>query len=395
MHASSRSREAVPDSLRPVSNLTETGYSFPPLSQLSQYRVLVTTLVTAGKLVSAMFPPNHFQHVFIDEAGQATEPETCIALAGLLTPHPMSYQSIVMAGDPKQLGPVVRSPTADKYGMSVSMLERLMTSPPYCLGNTGYDRRCITKLVRNFRSHPSLLTLPAQLYYSSQLVPCADKSVVDSCLNFPGLTDSARGKTPLLVQGVIGQDMREESSPSFFNPEEVVLVLGFVEQILAMTEHNVDEEDIGVITPYRRQVQKIRGRLEQRGIRGVTVGTTEEFQGQERKIIILSTVRSSPEYVNIDGQYRLGFLADPKRFNVAITRAQALLIVVGNPHILSQDRDWRKLLEYARSLGCYTGCAYPEQTEEEVVKLEKRFTKLMMDQTEIERVEETGWAVDY
>ena len=75
--------------------------------------------------------------------------------------------------------------------------------------------------------------------------------------------------------------------------------------------------------------------------RGVTVGTTEEFQGQERKVIILSTVRSSPEYVNIDTQYRLGFLADSKRFNVAITRAQALLIVVGNPRILIQVRDGR------------------------------------------------------
>eukprot|EP00092_Neocalanus_flemingeri_P029315 GFUD01031827.1.p2 GENE.GFUD01031827.1~~GFUD01031827.1.p2 ORF type:complete len:163 (+),score=57.21 GFUD01031827.1:407-895(+) len=162
-----------------------------------------------------------------------------------------------------------------------------------------------------------------------------------------------------------------------------------------MTEHKVKEEEIGVITPYRRQVQKIRGRLEQRGITGVMVGTTEEFQGQERRIIILSTVRSTPKYLNIDSQYRLGFLADSKRFNVAITRAQALLIVVGNPHILSQDRDWRKLLDYARTLGCYTGCVYPEQTEEEVGQVESRLTKLMMDQTDIERVEEMGWSADY
>ena len=91
--------------------------------------------------------------------------------------------------------------------------------------------------------------------------------------------------------------------------------------------------------PYRRQVQKIRGRLVEKGRTGVTVGTTEEFQGQERKVIILSTVRSSPEYVNIDTQYRLGFLADPKRFNVAITRAMALFIVVGNPSRLIQVSD--------------------------------------------------------
>ena len=68
----------------------------------------------------------------------------------------------------------------------------------------------------------------------------------------------------------------------------------------------------------------------------VTVGTTEEFQGQERKVIILSTVRSSPEYVSLDIKHRLGFLKDPKRFNVSITRSQALLIVVGNPNILYQ-----------------------------------------------------------
>ena len=156
-------------------------------------------------------------------------------------------------------------------------------------------------------------------------------------MQFSGLTEAGKGKTPLLVHGVIGQDLREQSSPSFFNPEEVVIVMDYIEQVLAMP--GMMEEDIGVITPYRRQVQKIRGMLVEKNRRGVTVGTTEEFQGQERKVIILSTVRSSPEYVNIDTQYRLGFLADPKRFNVAITRAQALLIVVGNPRILLQVRE--------------------------------------------------------
>merc|ERR1711910_220161 len=123
--------------------------------------------------------------------------------------------------------------------------------------------------------------------------------------------ESGRGTTPLLVHGVTGQDLREQSSPSFFNPEEVVIVMDYIDQVLAMP--GIMEEDIGVITPYRRQVQKIRGRLLEKNRRGVTVGTTEEFQGQERKVIILSTVRSSPEYVNIDTQYRLGFLADSKR----------------------------------------------------------------------------------
>ena len=111
------------------------------------------------------------------------------------------------------------------------------------------------------------------------------------------------------------------------------MVMDYIEQVLAMP--GVVEEDIGVITPYRRQVQKIRGKLLEKNRKGVTVGTMEEFQGQERKVIIVSTVRSSHEYVNI-GSAMLGFIAEPKRFNVAITRVKALLIVVGNPLVLGQ-----------------------------------------------------------
>ena len=68
----------------------------------------------------------------------------------------------------------------------------------------------------------------------------------------------------------------------------------------------------------------------------ITVGTTEEFQGQERRVVILSTVRSNTDYVQLDHRARIGFLKDRRRFNVAITRAQALLIVIGNPNILYQ-----------------------------------------------------------
>ena len=127
--------------------------------------------------------------------------------------------------------------------------------------------------------------------------------------------------------------MREEGSPSFFNPEEIFHVLEYMKQLI---DHGIDEDDIGVITPYRRQVQKLKRRLEDRGWGDVTVGTTEEFQGQERKVIIVSTVRSNPEFVNLDLKHRLGFLADAKRFNVSITRSRALLIIVGNPFILSR-----------------------------------------------------------
>ena len=124
----------------------------------------------------------------------------------------------------------------------------------------------------------------------------------------------------MIFHGVIGQDLKEESSPSFFNIEEVIIVRDYIKKLLEMKDNKVSQAEIGVIAPYRRQVQKIRQKLQKDGYRNVMVGSTEEFQGQERRIIIVSTVRSNPEYVHTDNQYKLGFLKNPKRFNVAITR---------------------------------------------------------------------------
>merc|ERR1719510_1334255 len=90
----------------------------------------------------------------------------------------------------------------------------------------------------------------------------------------------------------------------------------------------------------------------------ITVGSTEEFQGQERRVIIITTVRSQPELLQHDFTHKLGFLRNPKRFNVAITRAKALLIVVGNPNLLSLDSYWREFIRYTIENGGYTGVRF-------------------------------------
>ena len=69
------------------------------------------------RLVSASFPRNHFTHIFIDEAGHATEPECIIPVADLLDPDNPRGGQLVLAGDPKQLGPILRSPITQKYGL--------------------------------------------------------------------------------------------------------------------------------------------------------------------------------------------------------------------------------------------------------------------------------------
>lgn len=86
------------------------------------------------------------------------------------------------------------------------------------------------------------------------------------------------------------------------------------------------------------------------------VGTVEEFQGQERNVIIVSTVRSMSDLVANDVKFTLGFVSAPQRLNVAITRARSLLIIIGNPGLLSQDPYWKSVLDFCTKRECYTGC---------------------------------------
>ena len=74
---------------------------------------------------------------------------------------------------------------------------------------------------RNFRSPEKLLHLPAKLFYNDELEAAADELVVNSLLQWPGLPKKG---FPIIFHGIIGQDLREENSPSFFNLEEVKFV---------------------------------------------------------------------------------------------------------------------------------------------------------------------------
>ncbi len=125
---------------------------------------------------------------------------------------------------------------------------------------------------------------------------------------------------PIIFHGVVGVDKREGRSPSFFNPEEVIEVGKYLKALLeGQGRHKIQPKDLAVIAPYRRQVQKIRehmNRLFQRGpvkFTDVTVGSTEELQGQERRAVVISTVRSQEEFIQSDIQHKLGFLKNPKR----------------------------------------------------------------------------------
>lgn len=377
MYALSRPSFAIPDDLQKASNFDGDGKVVFGASKdtLMDYRFVITTLTTAGRIASAKFPRKHFTHVFIDEAGHASEPEALVAIGGII-----DCGHMILAGDPKQLGPVIVSKVAVKYGLDISLMERLMNTNEIYQRQNGndYDPRFITKLRCNYRSHPSILKVPNELFYENELEECADKRITYSLCRWSGL---AKQDFPVMFHSVVSREEREAKSPSYFNTAEINIVMDYVQELLSSSDVQINPADIGIISPYSQQVKKLRQalrmshpqnypnvKLRGKDLTKVSVGSTEEFQGQERSVIIITTVRSDPDRLKADWKCNLGFLRNPKRFNVALTRAQALLIIVGNPYILSLDDKWNKIIEHCYENGSMKGIPFNPNEELQLVQ---------------------------
>ncbi|KAF9003324.1 RNA helicase [Cyathus striatus] len=331
--------ESAPRQVQDDNKVLQGGhFSVPPMARMKSFRVIVTTCVSASVVSGIGMPRGHFSHIIIDEAGQATEPEAFISIKMMAD----TATNVVIAGDPKQLGPIIRSDIARQLGLETSYLERLMNQTLYNPRDASNRGLTVVKLVKNFRSHSAILKFPNEQFYQGDLEVCAHPRVTDTYLNSSFLPSK---RFPVVFHAVHGKDLREASSPSFFNIDEILQVKQYVKQLREDRQFRTSDSDIGIIAPYHAQCLKIRTAL--RGVADeVKVGSVEEFQGQERKVIIISTVRSSKEFVEYDVRHTLGFVANPRRFNVAITRAQALLIIVGDPQVLALDPLWRSFLNY-------------------------------------------------
>ncbi|KAI7729924.1 hypothetical protein M8C21_001227 [Ambrosia artemisiifolia] len=332
----------------------EMAFCCPIFEQLIRYRIIVSTYASAALLYAEGLKSGHFTHIFLDEAAQASEPDTMIPISHFYRRNTV----VVLAGDPVQLGPVIFSKDAESYGLGKSLMERLCESKFYKDGDQNY----VTKLVRNYRCHQHILSLPSELFYKGELVSCKED---DTLYPLTWKDFIPNPEFPVYFLGVQGVDEREGNNPSWFNRIEASEV---VEVILNLKDKGIKNEDIGVITPYRQQVLKISKALETFVGSDIKVGTVEAFQGQEREVIIVSTVRSTIKHNDTDKRHCLGFLSNPRRFNVAITRARSLLIAIGNPHIICKDEHWNKLLWHCADNDSYKGCFLPEK--EEIVEAE-------------------------
>ncbi|KAL9702500.1 hypothetical protein quinque_006018 [Culex quinquefasciatus] len=371
--------EELPEPLKQISNLADGVFLWPPWETLYKTRVIVCSLTVCGRLVQGNMKPNHFRHVFVDECGSASEPATLVALAGLVSKRRKIPASVVLAGDPHQLGPVVRSELAEQMGLGMSMLERLMNLTVYQKDPEShkYNPQIITKLLRNFRSHETLLRFSNQRFYENELIALAPPQEVNFAENWSYLPNK---NLPLLLHTVLGEN-ESLLGRSRMNTSEIETVEFYLDYILrsGINGRTITQQDIGIISPYQLQVQQLRQLCERRNWPAVEVGSVEQYQGREKLIVLLSTVRSHTADV--------GFLNNAKRLNVAMTRAKALLVVIGNSYTLQHDPNWFDFVRFCKENGAVVGKKFDLNAARIVsqTKRQQMFAKLFREMAEVDR----------
>ncbi|XP_049875314.1 probable RNA helicase armi [Pectinophora gossypiella] len=329
-------------------------------SFIGRHRVTIGTCYCIGNLALMGLPRGHFTHVIVDEAGQATEPEIMIPLTFI----EKETGQVILAGDPMQLGPVVMSKYCKAFEMDESYMCRILDTFPYQRDYdgfaNGFNNKLITKLNDNYRSLEEVLRLPSELFYDGSLVPRInrDQTWIHNFINvISDSYDECDDKTGgIFVCGIRGTNARAEDSPSWYNPQEASMV---ALATCKLYKKGVSPDDIGIITPYIAQIKHLRLIFDAMGLFRPKIGTVEEFQGQERPIILISTVRSTESLLNVDERHKLGFVKNPKRLNVALTRAQVAVILFCNPHLLCTDALWGKVIDNAVKENKYRGCDLP------------------------------------
>ena len=340
----------------------------------------------------------HFTHLFVDEAAQATEPEILIPLSVVVDPGSTRGQAeVALVGDPRQLSPAVYSVSAATAGLERSLMERLLQRPIQCLGGgqshmlgpdlvqmeewlaysfkrDGQEQLSVF-LTLNYRCHPSILMMPSALFYFDKLLTVDAKREGENGASFwceklrwvetlsrpiKVSADNSVGSLPVEAQcrkqfdwpihfvGVEGTDRSVTlktgfSSSTWSNAREAEKL---VDIVVTLTEKGVKSQSIGVMAPFRGQVVLVRKLLRSKRLAGVNVGTIEDFQAKESDVCLISLTRSTSSFIQDDIDRRVGVFGQPKRSNVALTRAEHLLIVVGSPTVMAGDPIWRQFLLY-------------------------------------------------
>jgi len=287
----------------------------------NEARVIACTLTgAANKLMDGQ----KFHTLFIDEAAQALEAACWIAIR--------RASRIILAGDHCQLPPTVKSIAALKAGLGKTLMERIVENHP----------EVVTLLEIQYRMNDEIMRFSSDWFYGGRVKSAPQikhRGILDYDIPMEWKEAGSQG------------DKESRRGLSLTNEAEAEQTLDILQQYFEkIGKQRILEEriDVGIISPYRAQVQYLRGLIKRREFfkpyrKLISVNTVDGFQGQERDVILISLVRANDE-----GQ--IGFLRDLRRMNVAITRARMKLIIIGDVSTMTRHPFYRKLHEYVESL---------------------------------------------
>ena len=294
-------------------------------------RVIACTLVgSANRLLEGQ----KFGTLFIDEAAQALEAACWIPIRRV--------SRVILAGDHCQLPPTVKSFAALKAGLGKTLMERIVDNKP----------EVVTLLKMQYRMNEEIMRFSSDWFYGNQVESAPEvkfRSILD--LDIPMTwVDTSQFQLPENEESLFKEQFVGESFGRI-NKAEAELTLMALENYFGKIgkQRILDERiDVGVISPYRAQVQYLRRLLKKKDFfkpyrHLISVNTVDGFQGQERDVILISLVRANDE-----GQ--IGFLRDLRRMNVAITRARMKLIILGDASTMTRHPFYKKLYEYIDAL---------------------------------------------
>ena len=295
-------------------------------------RVIASTLVgSANRLLEGQ----KFGTLFIDEAAQALEAACWIPIRRV--------SRVIFAGDHCQLPPTVKSFAAMKAGLGKTLMERIVDNHP----------ETVTLLKMQYRMNEEIMRFSSDWFYGNQVESAPEvkyRSILDLDIPMTWIDTSLLDiqdsqEKPLFHEEFVGESFGR------INKAEAELTLQALEQYFQKIgkQRILDERlDVGVISPYRAQVQYLRRLLKKKEFFKpyrslISVNTVDGFQGQERDIILISLVRANDE-----GQ--IGFLRDLRRMNVAITRARMKLIILGDASTMTRHPFYKRLYDYIEAL---------------------------------------------
>jgi superfamily I DNA and/or RNA helicase len=278
------------------------------LAVLERAQVVLATLTG---IESRALEGRRFDLAVVDEATQSVEPAVYLAL--------LRVDRAVLAGDHLQLPPTVLAQDAQE--LSLSLFERLARAQPGAM----------VTLAEQHRMNERIMRYPSDALYEGKLRA------------HPAVAQHAIDDRPLQMIDTAGRGFEEstpEDSDSKLNDGEAELAAAQVRGLLRV----LAPRDIAVIAPYEAQVQRLRQLLHDAP--ELEIDTVDGFQGREKEAVVVSLVRSNE-------QGELGFVADIRRINVALTRARKKLIVIGDSATVARHPFYAGFVRYAESIGAW------------------------------------------